>query len=93
MKRNVFNLSLGVLSVFLFFSCLDDNEDIYVSYGVVQNVDSSNSYEILTDMGNTLVVTKSQSSQSIENDKRVLVNYEIISDKHKGKNVYEIGVN
>jgi len=93
MKRNVFSLSLGVLSLFLFFSCLDDNEDIYVSYGVVQNIDSSNSYEILTDKGNTLVVTKSQSSQSIENEKRVLVNYEILSDKDKGKNVYEIGVN
>jgi len=93
MKRNVINLSFGILSVFLFFSCLDDNEDTYVSYGVMQNVDSSNSYEILTDKGNTLVVTKSQSSQSIENDKRVLVNYAIISDKDKGNNVYEIGVN
>ena len=49
MKRNVINLSFGILSVFLFFSCLDDNEDTYVSYGVMQNVDSSNSYEILTD--------------------------------------------
>jgi len=93
MKRNVFNLGFILLSVFLFFSCLDESDDIFVSYGVIQNVNSTNSYEILTDKGNTLVVTKSYSGQTIENDKRVLVNFEILSDKEKNKNVYEIKVN
>ena len=93
MKRNVLNLGLVVLSVFVFFSCLDETDDIYVSYGVIQNVNNSNDYEILTDKGNTLVVTKSFTGQKIENDKRVLVNFEILSDKDKNKNVYEIKVN
>ena len=93
MKRNVLNLSLGLLSVFLLSSCLDDSEDTYVSYGVIQNKESSNSYEILTDKGNVLAVSKSHTSQGIENDKRVLVNYEIVSDKDKSKNFYEIKVN
>jgi len=93
MKRNVLNLGLGVLSVFLFFSCLDDSDDIYVSYGVIQNVNSTNSYEILTDKGNTLVVTKSYTGQTIEDDKRVLVNFEILSDKNQNKNIYEVQVN
>ena len=93
MKRNVFNLSLGVLCVFLFSSCLDDGDDIFVSYGVIQNASSSNNYEILTDKGNTLVVTKSYTGQTIENDKRVLVNFEILSDKDQNKNIYEIQVN
>ncbi|MDR2915849.1 MAG: hypothetical protein LBV74_13625 [Tannerella sp.] len=91
MKRNVLNLSLGLLSAFLFFSCLDDDDDVYVSYGVVQNFNSASNYEILTDKGNTLVVNKSYTAETLENDKRVLVNYEILSDK--GKNIYEVRVN
>ena len=93
MKRKVFNLGLGLLSCFIFFSCLEDGADIYVSYGVIKNVSSSNNYEIITDKGNTLVVTRSNASQDIENDKRVLVNFEILSDKDKSKNLYEIKVN
>ena len=93
MKRKVLNLGLVVLSVFLFFSCLNESDDIYVSYGVIQNVNNTNDYEILTDKGNTLVVTKSYTGQKIEDDKRVLVNFEILSDKDKSKNVYEIKVN
>ena len=93
MKRNVLKLGFVALSVFLLFSCLDESDDIFVSYGVIQNVNSSNDYEILTDKGNTLVVTKSYTGQTIENDKRVLVNFEILSDKEKNKNVYEIKVN
>ena len=93
MKRNVLNFSIGLLFVFLLSSCLDDSEDVYVSYGVIQKVDSSNSYEIITDKGNTLVVTKSHTSQVVEDNKRVLVNYGILSDKDKSKNVYEISVN
>ena len=94
MKRKFFILSFGLLSVFLLSSCLDnDFVDYYVSYGVIQNVNSKNDYEILTDKGNTLVVTKSYSSQSIEEGKRVLVNYEILSDDKKNKKIYEVKVN
>ena len=93
MKRNVLNLGLGILSVFLFLSCLDDSKDIYVSYGVIRNANSANDYEILTDKGNTLVVKKSYTGQTIEDDKRVLVNFEILSDKDKNKSAYEIQVN
>ena len=94
MKRKVLNLGFGLFSVFLFFSCFDDKYDnLHVSYGVIQNVNSSNNYEIFTDKGNTLVVTKSHTGQNIENDKRVLVNFEILSDKDKNNNIYEIKVN
>ena len=93
MKKNVLFLSFGLLSLFMFFSCLGEDEDVYVSYGVIQHFSSANNYEILTDKGNTLVVTKSHTSQSIENDKRVLVNYEILSDKEKNRNIYEVRVN
>ena len=93
MKKIVLKLSFGLLSAFLLFSCLDENDDIFVSYGVIQNMNSTNSYEILTDKGNVLMVTKSLTSQEIENDKRVLVNYEVLSDKDKNKNVFEIKVN
>ncbi|MDR2680252.1 MAG: hypothetical protein LBC47_05520 [Tannerella sp.] len=93
MKGKVLKLCFGLLSVFLFFSCLDKGEDIYVSYGVIRNVASGNNYEILTDKGNTLAVTKSYTSQEIENEKRVLANYEILSDKDKSKKVYEVKVN
>ena len=93
MKRNVLKLGLGVLSVLLFFSCLDEGKDIHVSYGVIQNVNSENNYEIQTDNGNTLIVTKSFTGQKVEDDKRVYVNFEILSDKDKNKNVYEIQVN
>ena len=94
MKRFFLNLSFGLLSVFLLVSCLDnDYDDVFVSYGVVQNVNSANDYEILTDKGNTLIVKKSYTSQKIENDKRVFVNYEMLSDENKNKNVYEVKVN
>jgi hypothetical protein len=93
MRRNVLNLCVGLLFAFSVFSCSDDIDDIYVSYGVVRNVTSDNNYEILTDKGNTLAVTKSYTSQAIENDKRVLVNYEILSDKDKNKKIYEVKVN
>ena len=94
MKQKVLNFSLGLLSVLLFFSCLDVNDEkLHVSYGVIQNVSSSDDYEILTDIGNKLVVTKSRTGQEIENDKRGLVNFEILSDKDKNNNVYEIKVN
>ena len=93
MKRIVFNLFLLLLSFFVFFSCLNDQGDVRVSYGVIRNVNSSNNYEIHTDKGNTLIVTKSHTSQLIEDDKRVLVNYEVLSDKEKNKKVYEVSVN
>lgn len=94
MKRNVLNLALGLSSVFLFFSCLDDDDnDLYVSYGVIQNMNSVSDYEIFTDKGNTLVVTKSSTSTPVENDQRVYVYYDILSDKNSNKNVYEIHVN
>ena len=93
MKRNVLKLSVGLLSLVAFFSCLNDNEDIYVSYGVIQNVNSSNNYEILTDKGNILKVTKSHTIHSIENEKRVLVNFEIVSEKESSKKIYEVNVN
>ena len=93
MKRNVFLVSFVLLSLCMFFSCLDDNENTYVSYGVIRNFNSTNNYEIFTDKGNTLVVTKTGSSQFIENGKRVLVNYSILSDKDKDKKVYEVSVN
>jgi hypothetical protein len=72
---------------------MKDNDDIYVSYGVIQNVTSKDNYEILTDKGNTLVVTKSYTSATIEDGKRVLANYEILSDKDKSKKMYEVKVN
>ncbi len=92
MKRNILKLSLGLLSVFLFFSCLDSSDDTYASYGVIQNVKSSADYEILTDKGNTLVVTESRTNEAIENDRRVFVNYEVLS-KDKNKKIYEVRVN
>ncbi|MDR0395304.1 MAG: NigD-like protein [Tannerella sp.] len=81
------------MSVFLLFSCRNNEDDIYVSYGVIQNVVSKDNYEILTDKGNTLVVTKSYTSATIEDGKRILANYEILSDKDKSKKVYEVKVN
>ena len=93
MKRIVFNLFLVLFSFLVFLSCLNDREDIKVSYGVIQNVNSTKDYEILTDKGNTLIVTKSHSAQNIENDKRVLVNYEVLSDKEKNRKIYEVSVN
>ncbi|MDR3250865.1 MAG: NigD-like N-terminal domain-containing protein [Tannerella sp.] len=94
MKRNLKYLGIGLMSVFLLSSCLDDNDDkTYVSYGVIRNVSSADNYQILTDKGNTLMVTKSHTSQSVENDKRVLVNFEMLSDRDKNKNVYEVSVN
>jgi len=93
MKKNVFNLVIVMLSSFMFFSCLKDKNDVHVSYGVIRNVNSVDNYEILTDKGNTLVVTKSYTSQTIENDKRVLVNFEVLSEKEKNKKMYEVMVN
>ena len=93
MKKSVFYLGLGLLSIFMLFSCLNDNDDVYVSYGVIRNVNSANDYEILTDKGNTLKVLKSHTSQTVENDKRVLVNYEILSDKNQNKMIYDVSVN
>jgi len=93
MKRNVLNLGFGLLAFLVFFSCLKDEDDIVVSYGVIQNVISPSNYEILTDKGNTLKVLKSYTSQTIENDKRVLANFEILSDKDKSKKSYDVQVN
>jgi len=93
MKRNVLNVGLGLLSFFLLLSCLKDDNDIYISYGVIRNVISDNDYEILTDKGNTLKVLKSLTTQTVEDDKRVLVNYEILSEKDKNKKIYDVSVN
>lgn len=93
MKKNVLNVCIGLFSAFLFFSCLDDDDDVYVSYGVIQHVTSKDNYEILTDKGNILAVTKSYTSTTIEDGKRVLANYEILSDKDKNKKVYHVKVN
>ena len=93
MKRNVLNLILVMVSINLFFSCMKDNDDVKVSYGVICNFNSVNNYEILTDKGNTLVVTKSHSSKDIADDQRVLVNFEVLSDKEKNRKVYEVSVN
>ena len=93
MKKNVFNLIPVLLSFIVFFSCLKNNDDVFVSYGVIRNVSSVNNYEIITDKGNTLVVTKSHTSRTIENDKRVLVNFEVLSDKEKNRKLYEVSVN
>ena len=93
MRKNVLNVGLGLLSIFLLLSCLKDDNDIYISYGVIRNVISDNDYEILTDKGNTLKVLKSFTTQTVENDKRVLVNFEILSDKDKQKNLYDVSVN
>ena len=93
MKKNVLNAGLGLLSIFLLLSCMKDGKDVYISYGVIQNVISDNNYEIRTDIGSTLIVQKSLTTQSVENDKRVLVNFEILSDKDKNKKVYDVSVN
>jgi len=94
MKRNVLKFSFVVVCMFLSFSCLDNDDEIYISYGVIKNVISPTNYEILTDKGNTLLVTKSYTGgEIIENDKRVLVNFEILSDKESNKNKYEVAVN
>ena len=93
MKKNVLKLCTGLLSFFVFFSCLADKEEVYVSYGVIHNVHSSNDYEILTDKRNTLMVTKSFTNGKIEEGKRVLVNFEILSEKERNGNIYEVSVN
>jgi hypothetical protein len=93
MKKNVLTVSVGLLSAFLLSSCMDDGNVIHVSYGVIKHVISEHNYEILTDKGNTLAVTKSYNNIAIENDKRVLVSYEILSDREKSKKIYEVQVN
>jgi hypothetical protein len=93
MKRIIWNTGIGLFSALLFFSCLEKGDDIYVSYGVIRNVTSADKYDIYTDRGNTLVVTESYTSAAIEEGKRVLANYEIISGGDKNGNVYEVKVN
>ena len=93
MNKNVLNVFFGFLFAIVCFSCADDDVNIYASYGVIQNISSDNNYEILTDKGNTLVVTKSYTSLEIEEGKRVLANYEILSDKQQDKYIYEVKVN
>ena len=93
MKKVVLKVGLGLLSFFLLLSCMKEEKDVYISYGVIRNVVSNMDYEILTDKGNTLKVLKSFTTQEVENDKRVLVNYEILSDKDKNKMVYDVSVN
>ncbi|MDR1221387.1 MAG: hypothetical protein LBL07_00725 [Tannerella sp.] len=93
MKRNVLIVCMGVFSALFFFSCRDEVDNVYVSYGVIRNVTSKDSYEILTDKGNTLVVTRSYTSAAIEDGKRILANYEILSDRDKNKSIYEVKVN
>ena len=93
MKKFVLNTGLGLLSIFILLSCLKDDNDVFISYGVIRNIISDNDYEILTDKGQTLKVLKSFTTQSIENDKRVLVNFEILSDKERDINVYDVSVN
>jgi len=92
MKKYFKLLSLWLLCVGTFVSCLEDDDDAYVSYGVIKNVNSPQDYQILTDKGNTLIVTRSNTSQTIENGKRVLACFELVSDKDKGKGVYEVNV-
>jgi hypothetical protein len=75
-------------------SCNDEDEDKnYASYGVIKNAVSERNYEILTDKGNTLVVTHSRSTKEIANDMRVLVNFNLKSDKECSQKVYEVEVN
>jgi hypothetical protein len=93
MKRIVFYLGLSVMVTFSMSSCFDNKDDSKVSYGVIKNVVSDKNYEILTDKGNTLVVTASHSTQEIINDKRVLANYDVKSDKESSKHIYEVEVN
>ena len=93
MYRIFLNLSIGLFFISVLFSCINDNDDVKVSYGVIRNINSMNNYEILTDKGNTLKVLKSHATQTIENEKRVLVNYEILSDKDKDKHIFDVQVN
>ena len=82
-----------LLLSFFFTSCID-NEEHYASYGVIQNVNSLNDYRIFTDKGNLLLVTKSPSGYAIEENKRVLVNYDILSEKSNASpGIYEVKVN
>jgi hypothetical protein len=94
MKKIVFYLGFSVLGVLLMSSCQDEDKNkSYVSYGVIKNAVSEKNYEILTDKGNTLVVTDSRSTKEIENDMRVLVNFNLKSDRESSKKVYEVEIN
>jgi hypothetical protein len=93
MKKIILNSGFSLLMVFMFSSCLDEFDKSRASYGVIQNVVSKDNYEILTDRGNTLIVTKSETNQEIEEGKRVMANFEILSDKAKAQKEYEVKVN
>jgi hypothetical protein len=93
MKNLVFYLGFGILTALTFSSCNDDENNAYVSYGVIQNVVSEKKYEILTDKGNTLVVKESHTVHEIVDGKRILVNFDLLSDKESPKNVYDVKVN
>ena len=93
MKKNVLNVCFIFVFLLGCFSCTHEDVSIYASYGVLQNVTSENNYEILTDRGNILVVTESNTIREVEEGKRVLANYEILSDKNQAKNIYEVKVN
>ncbi|MDR2473325.1 MAG: hypothetical protein LBD53_07195 [Tannerella sp.] len=93
MKKSILKSSLALFGACLLFSCFDDNRNIHASYGVIQDASSKNYYQILTDKGNTLIVTESYTSQSIENGKRVFANFEVKSDKDSRKKIYEVKVN
>jgi hypothetical protein len=93
MKKFLFYLNLSAMVTFFMSSCQSEKDESHVSYGVIKNVVSEKNYEILTDKGNTLIVTHSNSGQEIVDDKRVLVSYDIKSDKESSKKIYEVGVN
>jgi hypothetical protein len=94
MNKYIIYLSFVVFSLFACFSCFSDEQDeAYVSYGVIRNAVSSTNYQILTDKGNTLDVVESPAVEGIQNGKRVLVNFEIKSDKEASKKVYDVKVN
>jgi hypothetical protein len=94
MKKYIINNSfILLLAIISGFACRDEKEETYVSYGVIQNAVSSTDYQILTDKGNTLNVSESYSEQEIVDGKRVLVNFEIKSDKEASKKEYNVKVN
>jgi hypothetical protein len=94
MKKIIFYLGFGIVTAFSFSSCNDnDDNNAFVSYGVIQNVVSEKNYEILTDKGNTLVVKESHTRHEIVDGKRIIANFDLLSDKESNKKVYEVKVN
>jgi hypothetical protein len=93
MKRFFLNLCFCLVAAFVFLSCNDDVDEYYVSYGVIQNTTSANNYEILTDKGNILKVTESHTIYKIEDGKRILANYNILSENNSGNKEYVVKVN